>query len=83
MLAAARSRQCNRVSAWAGSFVRSAISSASIIVCARYLLLLYSVSLKSFTFILSIDVLSKVSRQMIKGHGANVSPCSIPATMSK
>ena len=48
-----------------------------------YLLLLYFISLKPFSLILSIDVLSTWSRQMIKRYGANVSPCSTSATMSK
>ena len=71
-------------SAWASAFARSAISlaySASVIVCAGYFLLLSFVSLKLFSFILSIDVLRTLSRQMIKRYGANVSPCSTPATM--
>ena len=61
MPAVARSRLCNRVSPWVGAFVRSAISSAlstSVIVFAGYLLFLSFVSLKPFSLILSIDVLS-------------------------
>ena len=61
MPAAARSRLCSRVSAWAGAFARSAMSvalCASVIVCAGYLLLLSFVSWKPLSFILSIDVLS-------------------------
>ena len=48
MPAAARSRLCSRVSAWAGAFARSAVSSAlsaSVIVFAEHLLLLFFVSL--------------------------------------
>ena len=41
------------------------------------------VSLKPFSLILSIDVLSTYSRQMIKRRQANVSPCSTPATILK
>ena len=83
---AARSRLCSRVSAWAGAFTRSAMSSAlsaSVIVFAGYLLLLSFVNLKPFSLILSLDVLSTLSRQMIKRYGANVFPCSTLATMSK
>ena len=61
MPAAARSRLCSRVSAWVAAFARSAMSSASsasVIVFEGYLLLLYFVSLKPFSLILSIDVLS-------------------------
>ena len=61
MPAAAHSRLCSRVLAWAGAFVRSAISSsqlALVIVLAVYLLLLSFVSLKPFSLILLIDVLS-------------------------
>ena len=47
------------------------------------LLLLFFVSSKPFSLILSIDVLSTKSRQMIKRYGASVFPCSTPATMSK
>ena len=46
MPAAARSRLCSSVSAWAGAFARSAMSSAksaSVIVFAEYLLLLFFV----------------------------------------
>ena len=60
MQAAARSRLCSRVSAWANAFARSTISSAwsaSVIVFAGYLLLLSFVSLKPFSLILLIDVL--------------------------
>ena len=74
--AAACSRLYRRVSAWWGVFARSAMSSvksASVIVCAGYLLLLSFVSLK-LSFILSIDVLSTQSRQIIKRYGAKVSP---------
>ena len=58
---AAHSRQCSRVSAWAGAFARIAMSSASpasVIVFVGYLLLLFFVSSKPFSLILSIDVLS-------------------------
>ena len=55
---------------------------------ARYdddddLLLLFLVSSKPFSLILSIEVLSTLSRLMIKRYGASVSPCSTPETMSK
>ena len=86
MPVAAGSRLCIRDSAWAGVFARSAmssVSSASVIVYVGYLLLLSFISLKPFSFIISIDVLRSKSRQMIKRYGANVSPCSTPATMSK
>ena len=82
MPAAARSRLCSWVSAWVGVFARSAMS-ASVIVCARHLLLLSFASLKPLYFIISIDVLSPLSRKMINRYGANVSPCSTHATMSK
>ena len=48
---------------------------ASVIVFAGYLLLLSFVSLKPFSFILSIDVLSTWFRLMVKKYGTNVSPC--------
>ena len=51
MPAAARSEIFSRVSAWAGAFARSAITSAksaSVIVFAGYLQLLSFVSLKAF-----------------------------------
>ena len=86
MPAAVRSKLCDRVLAWVGVFARSAMSlaqSASVIVCSGYLLLLSFVSLKPLPFILSIDVLSTLFRQMIKRYGANVSHCSTPAKMSK
>ena len=83
MPAAAHSRLCCRVLAWAGEFTRSAMSLMQYAsVCAGYLLLLF-VSLKALSFILSTDILSMSSRQMIKRYGANVSPCSTPATMLK
>ena len=72
MPAAAHSRLCSRVSAWAGVFARSAMSSAwsaSIIVCAGYLLLLSFVNLKPLSFILSTDVRSTLSRQIIERYG--------------
>ncbi len=61
MPAAAHSRLCSRVSAWAGVFARSAMSSAelaSVMVFAEYLILLSFVGLKPFSLILSLDVLS-------------------------
>ena len=58
MPAAARSRLCSRILALVGAFARSAMSSASVIVFAGYLLLLSFVSLKPFSLILSVDVLS-------------------------
>ena len=61
MPVAVRYRLCCRVSACAGAFARNAISSAksaSVIVLAGYFLLLSFVSLKPFSLILSIDVLS-------------------------
>ena len=83
---AVRSRLCSWVSAWAGVFARSAISSAlsaSVVVCAGYLLLLSFASSKPLSFNLYIGVLSTWSRQMIKKYRANVSPCGTPATISK
>ena len=62
MPAEANSRLCRRVSAWAGVFARIAMSSAysaSVIIFAGYLLLFF-VSSKPFSLILSIDVLSTV-----------------------
>ena len=62
MSAAPRSKLRCRVSAWLGVFASIAMSSAlsaSVIVFARYLLLLLFVSSKPFSRILSIDVLSK------------------------
>ena len=59
--AAARSKLCNSVSAWLGVFARIAMSSALlalVIVFAGYLLLLFFVSSKPFSLILSMDVLS-------------------------
>ena len=76
---AARSKLCSSVSVWVGVFARIAMSSASVIVFAGYLLLLFFVSSKPFSLILSIDVLSTKSRQMIKRYGASVSSCSTPA----
>ena len=61
MPAVARSILCSSVSAWAGVFARITMSSAlsaSVIVFAGYLLLLFFVSTKPFSLILSIDVLS-------------------------
>ena len=61
MPAAARSKLCSSVSAWLGVFASIAISSvesASVIVFAGYLLLLFFVSSKPFSLILSIDVLT-------------------------
>ena len=61
MPAAAHSRLCSRVSAWAGVFARSTMLSAlsaSAIVCVGYLLLLSFVNLKPLSFILSIDILN-------------------------
>ena len=86
MHAAPRSELCSSVSAWLGVFACNAMSSAysaSAIVFAGYLLLLFFVSSKPFSLILSIDVLSTQSRHMIKSYGACVSPCSTPATISK
>ena len=80
------SRLCSWDSVWAGVFARSVMSSASsasVIICAGYLLLLSFASVKPFSFITSIDVRSTLSRQIINRYGANVSPCSTPATMSK
>ena len=61
MLAAARSKLCSSVSAWLGVFASNAMSSAqsaSVIVFAGYLLLLFFVSSKPFSLILSIEVQS-------------------------
>ena len=61
MPAVARPKLCSSVSAWLGVFARIAMSSAlssSVIVFAGYLLLLFFVSSKPFSLILSIDVLS-------------------------
>ena len=69
MPAAACSRLCSWVLVWVGAFARSAMSSAlsaSVIVFVGYLLLLFFVSLKLFSLILSINVLSMWSRHMIK-----------------
>ena len=41
MPAAARSKLCSRVSAWAGAFARIFMSSASLIVLAGYLQFLF------------------------------------------
>ena len=49
---------CSSVSAWLGVFASIALPSALVIVFAGYLLLLFFVSLKLFSLILSIDVLS-------------------------
>ena len=86
MPAAARSRLCSRDSAWVAVFAKSTIPlawSASVIVCAGYLRLLSFASLKLLSFIKSIDVLSTLSRQMIKSYGANVTQCSKFGTISK
>ena len=86
MPAAACSKLCSSVSAWSGVFAciaKSSAQSAWVIVFAGDLLLLFFVSSKPFSLILSIDVLSTQSRQMIKRYGASVSPFSTPATMSK
>ena len=55
----------------------------TVIVCAGYPLLLFFASLKPFSFIKSIDVLSTLSKQMINRYEANVCPCSTPSKMSK
>ena len=81
---AACSRLCSK--AWAGIFVRSAWSfekSASIVVSAEYRLLLELFSIKTFSFIRSIEVRSAKSRQFINKYGANVSPCRTPVIKSK
>ena len=54
-------RLCSRDLAWVGAFARSAMSSAlsaSVIVCAGYYLLLAFLSVKPYSFIRSINVLS-------------------------
>ena len=61
MPTAARSKLCSSASAWLGVFASIAMSSAlstSVIVFAGCLLLLFFVSSKPFSRILSIDVLS-------------------------
>ena len=63
MQAATRSKLCRRDSAWVGVFAISAI------VYAEYLLVLSFASLKSFSFIKSINVLSIRSRQIKAGMG--------------
>ena len=58
---AAHSKLCSSVSAWLGVFASIAMSlasSASVIVFVGYLLLLFFVSSKPFSLILSIYVLS-------------------------
>ena len=58
MPAATRSKLCSSVSAWLGVFTSNAISSvqsASIIVFAGYLLLLFCVSSKPFSLIFDHD----------------------------
>ena len=60
MPAVARSKLCSSVLAWLGVFASIAMSSAysaSVIVFAGYLLLLFFVSSKPFSLILSIEVL--------------------------
>ena len=62
MPAAARSTLCSKVSAWADLFARcdmSSVLSASVIVCAGYLLLLFFASLKPLSFIKSTNVISR------------------------
>ena len=56
MPAAARSRLCSSVSVWAGVFAKIAMSSASVIVFAGYLLLLCQLEAVFFDF---IDICSK------------------------
>ena len=83
---AVRSRLCSKDLAWAGVFAGSAMpsaKSASVIVRAGYLLLLAFAKVTPFSFIKPIDVRSTLSMQIINRYGANVSPCSTPATMSK
>ena len=61
MPSTARYKLCSSVSAWLGVFAGIAMSSAlsaSVIVFAGYLLLLFFVSSKPFSLILLIDVLS-------------------------
>ena len=61
MPATARSKLCSSVSAWFGVFASIAMSStlsASVIVFVGCLLLLFFVTSKPFSPILSIDVLS-------------------------
>ena len=55
---AARSKLGSSVSARLGVFASIAMSSASLIVFAEYLLLLFFVCSELFSLILSIDVLS-------------------------
>ena len=65
MPAAGRSRLRNRVSACAGAFARSAMSSASVIVCAGYLLLLSFVSLR-LSVIWKSDLTDKIKRSFFQ-----------------
>ena len=61
MPAAARPKLCSSVSAWLGVFASIAMSSAksaSVIVFAEYILILFFVCSMPFSLILSIDVLS-------------------------
>ena len=72
---AAHSRLSSRDSAWAGVFASNAMSSASsasIIVCAGYLLLLAFSVVKPFSVIKSTDV--RNLGRLLTGIGANVSP---------
>ena len=67
---------------WArvGVFTRNAMLSAlsaSVIVCVGYLLFLAFASVKQFSFIKPIDVLSMYPRHIINRYEVNVPPCNI------
>ena len=81
------SRLCSRDLAWAGVFARDTKSfqkSTSVLVSGGYCrLFAFFFSVKTFSFIRSIDVPSTSFTQIINKYSANVSPCKTPATMLK
>ena len=81
MPVAARSRIGSTASSWAGVFARSAVF--GVVLFRKCLCGVSSASsLASLTFIISKDVLSMMTWQMINRYWANVFPCRTPATMS-
>ncbi len=71
---AAHSKLCSSVSAWSGVFASIAMSSvlsASVIVVAGYLLLLFFVSLKPFSLILSGKNATETNGMLQTAFGAS------------
>ena len=67
MHAAARSKLCSSVSAWLGVFARIAMSSASVIVFAGYLLLFFLHQLNGFNYCYIITIQLNINRLFALG----------------